>query len=223
MANKKEVQKIVDEAQDDFDLADMLTDGGEVDDSVKIYTNKRVGRELGGVEKIIERNELTGLPQYQFRSWGVMGKIFDLKRAMTKDNEKEMEGKIAALTLEAEALEATLEETAITLELRSIPPIIKNDASRAAKAELGLRGKIKEDNERFDEYLLEETAQLLKRMVTTIYTAKDDKTRKGLSLVNARALQGRVEETEFAKIHAKIVDLSYRRQIGEIAVTDPDF
>lgn len=218
------IQSIAEEAREDFDLGEYLSDeGATIDDTVTVYTNKKAGRELGGVEQVRVYDELTGLPRPDFRTWGVMGQIFELKRE--RDGDVTHADKIAELKLEAERISEKLEASAIELTLHSIPPIIKKDAKRAARKHLAINGKTPDspDHPQFEEYEDEHDSQILQRSVVSIKTLRDGKVRKGLSIENARKLKEQIDEREYLKIKEKLIEISYRRQIGEHSVQNPDF
>lgn len=215
-----DVQAIAEQARDDFDLGEFL-DGGPkpTPKKVRVFTDRQAGEELGGVEPYEVRDRVTGIPKQKYRRWGIMGKIFDLRR---EDEEGNAE-KIAELENEAKAIGARLEESALVFELRPLPPVVKKDAKRAAKAHLGIHEKVTENHPRVEEYDDEYAVQILHRMTVNLTTVRDGKTRPGISLENARALKGRLDEYEWLKIDQKMNEVLWSRTIAEDAVSDADF
>ncbi|MEV5068952.1 hypothetical protein MRBLMI12_000509 [Microbacterium sp. LMI12-1-1.1] len=214
-----EIEEIITVARDDFDLGATLRGKGAMTRSVRVFTDKETGAELGGSE-VFEDTSL-GFPRPQVRNWGVTGQIVELSR--TPELEEQNADEIAKLKKKVVKLAEKLESTSIELTLRSLPPIIKKDAKRAAKEALKINGKLTADHPRFEEFVDEEDAQLLHRAVVTWVRAEDDIERKGMSIENARALKAHLEEFEYGKIQAKLAELLWTRQISDKAVEDADF
>ncbi|MDF2698229.1 MAG: hypothetical protein K0S65_6612 [Labilithrix sp.] len=187
--------------------------------TVRVFTDKPTGAKLGGVETWEDLS--AGYPRAKVRTWGLSGKILELQA--TPELEKENAEEIARLKQEVVDLAKKLEETQITLNLHSIPPEIKKGAKRAAREELGIRGKLNSEDPRFEDFIDEWDAQLLVRSVSTWVRAEDGHERNGISIENARSLKKYLEETEYAKISEKLNELLWTRQISQKAVEDADF
>ena len=214
-----EIEQAVQEARDDFDLGATLTGAEKLTRTVRVFTDKEAGAELGGVEHWTDTS--LGFPRPQVRHWGIAGKIIEL--SATDESKEENAAEIAELRARVVELSARLEATAITLELRSFPPIVKKISRKAAKKELGITGKVGPDHALWEEYVDEEDAQLLHHAVKKWVRAEDGVVRGELSLQNARALKGRLEEYEYAKIVEKLNELLFTRQIAQNATEDADF
>ncbi|MDF2506260.1 MAG: hypothetical protein K0Q52_119 [Microbacterium sp.] len=215
-----EIQQIADNARDSFDLGTRLRGRSKRTKKVRVFTDEVTGERLGGHEMVEEINHL-GLRMTKPRVWGLMGDIIKLQ-ATPKSAEENAE-QIAEMKKEVGALARTLEESALDIELRAIPRVVKKDAHRAAREALGISEKISPDHARYDDYVDEHDAQILVRTVVSIFDAEDDQLRKGITVENARALKELLPEWEYAKISRALNELLWQNSIAEKAVEDADF
>lgn len=215
-----EIQQVVNEARDEFDLGAHLTKKPARTKSIRIFTDEEIGEELGGAEFYETRNDL-GLVQKRVRTWGVAGQIVELKR--TPEEEIANAEEIDRLTERVRELSEELDASAIDFVLRAVPPKIKRDAGRRAKAELGIHDKMTENHPRFDEYLAEEDSQLLSIVVQSWTLRDQERTIEGMTPQQARDARGFLPETEYQRLQVAVSELNWRRTIAERAVEDADF
>lgn len=217
---ESEIQAIVDDAQDNFDLGARLRSRSVRTKNVRVYTDEVTGDKLGGAE-IIEELNADGIRVRKPRSWGLTAELIALK-ALKEPSEEQVE-QIAQLELEIKGLAKKLESTAIDFTLRAIPKVIKKDAKRAAREHLGIKGKLSIEDPRFEDFLDEEDAQLFHRVVASFTDHEDGRTRRGISLENARALKAYLPEGEYSRLITALRELLWQNAIAEKVTEDADF
>ena len=213
-----DIAALINDVREEFDLGEVLRGAPIRTKKVRVFTDSVTGERLGGQEVVLVPGDF-GVPRKELRTWGIVKDIADLSK--TKEDEKKNAKQIATLKQEARGLAEKLDETALVIELQSIPPVIKKDARRAAKVHLGIRGKVSEAQEQ--EFIEELDAQILSRCAVSVYSVAQDKTNKGLSVERARELRNLLLETEYLRIDNAINELIYQSVIAQKVVEDPDF
>lgn len=221
-----ERKKIEEQVKEEFDLAAFLRGRPLRTKTVTAFTDENLGEELGGAQTEEYVGDY-GVRQTRLRTWGVMGKIAELLAGESKDEpavEKAKRTKqINALKKEAVTLRGKLEETALVIELHSIPAKIRDDSYRAAREALGINGKISDDDPRSADLKKETDAQLLVRTVGSVKNNATGQTNKGISIENARAMRGYLPDSEWEKVVQALAELLYETVIAQNALEDLDF
>lgn len=220
MSKKDEAQQIAQQARDEFDLGAMLRGRSRRSKTVRVYTDEAAGERLGGIQVETVTDQF-GLESQVPRAWGIVKEIIDL--SATKEDEKKNAKAIKALKEEAAVIQARLEESALDIELQSLPPIIKDDAVRAARKELGINEKVTHNHSRYEEYAAEYDAQILQRTAVSVTEVATGAVNRGISIETARSIKGLLPEYEWAKIYEAHVELLWQNAISAKAVEDPDF
>ena len=219
-------KRIEEQVQEEFDLGAVLRGRPLRTKKVVAFTDENLGEELGGAQTEEFVGDF-GVPQTRLRTWGVMGKIAELLAGETKDEPAAEKAKrtkqINALKKEAVTLRGRLEESALEIELHSIPSRIRDGAYRAAREALGINGKVSDDDPRSSDLKKEVDAQLLVRTVGSIKNNATGQTNKGVSIENARAMRGYLPDSEWEKVVQALADLLYETVIAQNALEDPDF
>lgn len=215
---ENEIESVVEEARETFELGNFLRGRSQRVKQIKLYTDEELGARLGGYE-VTKKIGPSGLPIPDVRAWGLKGEYADL--SLNDELKKKNAKRLKAIEKEVAAILEELDETSLTLELRSVPKVIKKDAHRAAKKALDITGKnIPEALE--EEYSDEYDAQILERVVTKV-TRGDGAVQHSFTAQDARELQDFLPESEYARLSDAIVELLFRTQISAKAVEDADF
>jgi hypothetical protein len=211
-----EVEAAIEDARNSFDLGEFLAKRSFAKEKVSVFTDEEAAVELGGEYPVYGfGGVVTG-----FERSGVMGRIYDLHDAKKAEQPYD-EAELERLVTEAEALTARLEETALTVELRSIPEDVKNVATATAKRVLEITGKVPADQE--DEFKRLEFAIVVARSILSI-TQPDGTKRTRFSYKDAEYLRDRLPIGEFPKIHTAVHKLSYKQALAtRHTVGDVDF
>jgi hypothetical protein len=210
-----DVQAIADQAREEFDLGAELRGRSRRTKTVRVYMDEVAGERLGGAELRDAVSEF-GMPTKEMHYWGIVGERMKL-------DDKKDAAQIKALNEEAAALQKTLDDSALDIELTSVPKLVKDDANRAARAALGIRERVTESHPRVDEFIDENDAQLLQRCVASITKVGTGAKNKGLSIESARNLREMLPEWEWQKINEALKSLLYEKVIASAAVENPDF
>lgn len=220
MSKKDDAQQIAQQARDEFDLGAELQGRSRRTRTVRVYTDEEAGDQLGGIELVTVVDQF-GLESQKPRAWGIVKKIADL--SADEETEKKNAKAIKALKEEAKVLQARLEDSALEIELHSIPKIIKDDATRAARKALGVNEKINENHPRYDEFTDEYDAQILQRTTESVTKVSTGAVNRGITIETARTLKGMLPEFEWKKIFEAQVELLWQNAISTQAVQDSDF
>lgn len=220
MSKKDEAQQIAQQARDEFDLDAELLGRSRRTKKVRVYMDEATGDELGGVEVVTEIDQF-GLEKQAVRAWGIVKKIADL--SPDDETEKKNAKAIKALKEEARVLRERLEESALDIELESVPKIVKDDATRAARKYLGINEKVTPSHSRHDEFSDEYDAQILQRTVVSVTKVATNQVNRGITIETARKLKGNIPEYEWKKIFEAQVELLWQNSISSQAVEDSDF
>ncbi len=127
----------------------------------------------------------------------------------------------ADLAAETKRVANLVAETAITLKLRALPPIVAEAAARTTRKTLGIKGQITADNSAAYSDLY--TAQMISDSVETVKDHQTGQTMSGISPEEAQALRDYLPNGEFNKIDVAIGDLSVRSHIATTLSEDADF
>lgn len=225
-AAQNEIDAIVNDARESFDLGDFLRGRSVRTKTVRVFTDEVTAEERGGYEQY-EETLSSGLTVPRVRSWGLVASLADVQEQLEKLDSKttkqarELKAKAATIEAEIEALTAKLIESSLVLELKSVPKVIKKDAYRAAKQTLGIHGKVRE--ERISEVLEEQSAQMLVRTVVSITRELDGAVNKGVTIEGARSLIDQLPDSEWDKIDETLKKLLVERTIADQVVADADF
>ena len=221
--------------REDFDLTERLLGVGRIEKVVSVYTDKATGKELGGVEDIFVPG--TAIKTGEQRRWGVIGEMRDiadraeqLKALLTETPELEEEltpeidelvAKRKSLLAKAKKLIKKLQSTSFEFTLVSVPDIVKKDARRQTRKNLGLKAKGIEGHE---EDYMDEFGAVMLTLSTVLWVDKKDGTeRKSITIEQARALKGYLPDGQFDLLDAAMNELSYEKSISNAATDQVDF
>lgn len=228
------IEEIVAEIQDDFDIDDLLNGRSHVDSTIRLYTDEKTGQELGGSE--VDRNQF-GLGMK--RRWGVLGELDEKKEIIERAEkaikvmedgdakallEAEVEAenaKVVALGKRAGELLDRLNRTAIDLEIQSLHPVIIKDCRRRAKAALQIKGKVSEDQS--EEYMDQFNVEVLVACVSKYTIVGNGNTRDRITVDQAKNLYEKLPPSEVVKLDAKIDEIVFRSAIAQQVSLDSDF
>lgn len=229
-----ELKTVIDEAEATYDLRARLAKGAtRITETVTVYTDRAVGKELGGAEPVYESGINIGR-----RRWGVLGEIdlleeeakSLLKRAEAPDapdlteEAETLKKELAALKRKVAPLRKKLEASSLTFTLHAIPDFVKRDARRKAKKAIGLKGKgIPQDEEIQEDYNLAYNAVVLAASVEKYVDNESGVIRHSLDFDEAKALQDLLPPGQFDRLDRAVVDLSFKAQIGNHATDSADF
>jgi hypothetical protein len=217
------------EVEETFDL-DEAVDTGIIlrERKVTVYRNQKAAEELGGFE---DKQTLLGTTQRE--RWGLLGKLDERRTAkieLEKDNE---DGRFdASIQILADEIDALIEEiapvaealkaSALTLELRAVPPVILKDTRRRARKELGIKGKnIPED--RMEEYEDLQQAELLSDMLVSVVDGRGRKPSRQPDVAWALKLRQRLHESEYGRIDRLVGEIQYRGAVANSIAESGDF
>lgn len=221
-----EIQDIANDARESFDLGDFLRGRSVRTKNVRVFTDEVTAEKRGGFEKITRRLP-NGVEIPDVRSWGLVAELADVQNqyeALTAKNTKEareLKAKEKAISAEIRTLTETLLETALDIELQSVPPVIKKDAWRAAKKARGITGKV--PDHAAEDVFDEQAAQMLVRTVVSITKHGTGEKNQGVSIEGARNLKSLLPDSEWNKIEEAFSKLLFQTVIAEQAVADADF
>jgi hypothetical protein len=211
------VNEAATEARGTFDLKARLTGGTKRTDSIRVFTDEETGEELGGqeVDGFID-TPVGRMPR--IRRWGIAQELVELEQ----DNEGDKNANaIAQLKERARELAKKLDESALVIDLQAVPPVIKKDARRAAKAHLSIHGKIPEARE--DEYIEEYQNQLTQRSLVAITDVQSGGVIRNPSIENARDLRDLLPDSEYGRLADAVSKLQFQKVIGDQATAHADF
>jgi seryl-tRNA synthetase len=229
-----EVDTIVQEAREGFDLRARLAGTSKREKTVTIYTDADTGSKLGGAEDIV-------LPGTEIvsgrRRWGVQGQLDEISQraeALAKqitdgkvsdeeagDEIATLETKRAELTKQAEKLLKKLDESALVFTLQAVPDLVVRDSRRIARKNLGIKAKGIEGRE--EEFSLEYTAVLLAASVASWTDKLSGDTFDELSVDQAKQLRDFLPVGQFSKLDRAMVELSMEAAIGNYGTDSADF
>lgn len=194
-----------------FDLSERLKNRGLRSGSIKIYTDEVTGAELGAADDIKNSwGVTTGR-----RQTGVLGEIDRLdKESPTYDQD------LARLNTEAARLKAILDETALTFNLRAVPPVIAKDAKRRARASLNIKGKV--DDDRIEEFNESFTAHLLSDTITSVEDADGNENGKQ-TYEQCLELLRYLPASEFNRLDGKLSEIQFADAVSAEYIETADF
>ena len=229
-----EIEEIVKEVEDDFDLDDLLNNRSHVDSTLRLYTDEKAGKELGGAEA--EKG------QFGFgtrRRWGILGEIDALSevieraekalgamddgdaRALIQEEVDEANARVVELGKKAGPLIEKMNRSAIDLEIQSLPPVIIKDCRRRARAALEIKGKVSEaDTERYMEQFNNE---ILVACVGKYTLVGNGKSMDGITVAQAAALYDKLPQSEVDKLDGKINEIVFKSSIAQEVGLNSDF
>lgn len=234
-----DIQNIVDEAKEGFDLDEVLTGSTASHDpkTIRVYTDLKTGEELGGADDV-----QTSFGTTTKERWGILGDIdllreelrlinavIDNKDELNQDAENlktyverrdEITAEIEELKAKAKPLQEKIEESALDIEVRYLPPIIVKDARKDARKHLGLKKVTEED---YEDYLAEFNAQILTRAATSITQVKTGRVNKQITIESARKMYGLLPSSEQRKLDEHIDKIVFKSKIAQHLALDADF
>lgn len=232
---------IIAEAKANYDLGKRLRTRPARVETVRVYTDEVAGARLGGIEPVFAANGA----YLGERAWGIVKDLKEIKASVerTRDDVKRLQGiedadfseeiarleaeiedsqaKAEALAEEARKLAEKLEESAIDIELKSLPPVVRNNAKRKAKSELKIKGKVSADQQ--DDYDREHEAQLLTLAAVSLTDHAEGHKQTGIPIEEARQIRDFLPDSEYKRITDKLIELEFQASIAKSAVDDPDF
>lgn len=228
-------EEIIQEVEDDFDLGELLDGRSHADSSLRLYTDEKTGKELGGTETSTNQFGIA----VSTRRWGVLGEIDGLRevieraesaiesmddsdaKALLEADLEEAKGKVVELGKKAGPLLEKMDKSAIDLSIQSLPPVIIKDCRRRARAALEIKGKVSEaDQER---YLEQFNAEILVACVSAYTLVGNGKTTQGLDIEMAKKLYDKLPPSEVARLDAKVDEIVYKSAIAQGVGRNPDF
>jgi hypothetical protein len=214
---KKLLEDVTEEVSETFDLDEALDPGVGIvlrERKVTVYRDEKAAEELGGTE---ERQTLLGTTEIVRH--GLLGEL----DALRSDNEGgRHDDAIDALLEQIEEVSTRLKASALTLELRAVPPVILKDTRRKARAALNIKGKgVPEDQQ--DEYTERQQAELLVVMLVSVTDGKGRKAAAKPTVEWAMKLRERLPEAEYQRIDLKIGEIQYRGAVAQSVAESPDF
>lgn len=144
------VDKIVEDAQADFDLFDNVTEQERVEDTIRLFRDEVSGKKLGTA---YDGRNAAGIMMRQ-RS-GIIGRIDELEGKTDTELEDGEKEELAELHEEAKALREKLFSTSFTVTLRAFPEVAERVAKRETRKKFIKKGMKQvadedaEDMERF--------------------------------------------------------------------------
>lgn len=205
--NTPDIQAIIDEAQDDFDLDARLSGNDRRSGSTTVYSDSVTGDKHQKAEQRVARLE----------GRQALSKVEGSEVEWTGNDTKELN----AAKKERDELLEKVKLSGLTLDVQWIPPIAADVADRLARKALGIKGLIPED--RGGEFAKVSVAAILSQGVTRVVDHKTGKEHPSLSFGNARALVSYLPTFEFEKINNLLGDLQLRNVISSSVTDDPDF
>jgi hypothetical protein len=228
MSKKSTAEQIADETRESFDLGDFLRGRSVRTKTVRVFTDEVTAEARGGYEEYVEELE-NGLRIPRVRSWGLVKELAEARDALEKiENKstkagKEAKAKVATLEAEIRSLTEKLLESALDIELQSVPDKIKKGAYRAARNALGIRGKNGITDDNAIELQDENAAQILLRTIVSVTKHATSEKNMGVSIESARALKGLLPDSEWDKIKDALDELLFQKVIADQVAKDLDF
>ncbi|MET4703110.1 hypothetical protein [Frigoribacterium sp. UYMn621] len=213
----EEIAATVTEAKGSFDLKARLMKRGLREKRITLYTDEVAGEELG-YAKDIPRVVLGSIVGNEREREGVLGEIDTLENADSLDAEQE--NTLVTLKVRANELRSALESTAITVDLRAVPPIIAEDARRKAKRELNLKGPGPFEDENWPAVSM---AKLLQVVITGLTDHATGETTKLISFDDAKALKDFLPASEYLRLDLAIGAIQFKTAIDESVTGSADF
>jgi hypothetical protein len=211
------VDKIVEDAQAEFDLFDAVVDRPKVEDSVRLFMDEVTGKALGYAVDVPNPNPLG--KTIRERS-GVIGKIDELEPLGSTLAEDVKE--LAELKKQAADLRAKLVASSFTVTLRAFPEIVEKVAKRETRKRFMKKGEKKfaedvtEDAERF--FL----QSLLSAAIVEIKQA-NGATRSNVTVDELEILQSNLPKPEWTRLNELLDEVQYSAKIAHDAGQDLDF
>jgi len=246
-----EIDKVIEEAKDDFDLVADLEGRSYRQDTLSLFIDEKNGEELGRLETAV--GSLEGIILDNQNRINAVYAARDEHDALRKDIADDDEEARAEWTARAEAIAAAItaaeefqpqlatireqydgfsakaEElrkevysSGYTVTLRSVPPIIEEDAHREARKILGIKQKGVADADQ-DEYDRVFTRVLLTKQVTRIVKHKNGAVRTSIDLDWSRSLLSLLPRGEKARLVGKMSELQFKNSISDSVVKSADF
>lgn len=209
---EEDIQEVAEEAREGFDLKGFLQSRTFRTDSIRLYTDEVAGTALGDARDEDKTVFGTKIGTERIR-YGILGEIDAL------DPEEDGE-KIADLKAAAAELKATLEATAITLALQSVPQIVNESATRHAKKALGIKGKVPEDRE--DDFYAHRDNHLFSNVIKSV-SLPSGETKPKLTPSEVGDLRSYLPSSEWTRLVVAITELQFKQAVGTAAVSDADF
>lgn len=238
-AQQAEIDKIVDITKKGFSLKDRLQKRGLRKATLTLYLDEEKGPELGwvynltnGVGQVIgrERHGVLGTldeAQVALANWDSVGvnEAKTLGKMTAAKIVKHREGLVAEIEKlegERDVLVAELTKTALTVNLRAVPPVIQKDARRRARTSLGITEKgIPED--RAEELAVSETAHLMSMVIQSIMDNQTGEVNAETSYEDAIDLMGYLPPGQYARLDQKIGELQFMDAISLSIESQEDF
>lgn len=227
----KNVDDIIEEAREGFDLRARLLGVSPLKRDVTIYTDAVVGKELGGAE---DQKGQGGIVLGR-RRWGVLGRLDEIKarvavlRKMAEQNPESvdvdeidaLEDEKADLEKQAAPLAKKLNKTALVFTVCAVPDIVVRKTRRETKEHLGIKGKGISGRE--EDFGLEFTARLLAASVEKWTDNSTGTEYDSLSIQQARDLRDHLPAGQFIRLDNALSEVSFEAQIGANGTDSADF
>lgn len=209
---EEEIKEVAEEAREGFDLKGFLQARKFRTDTIRLYTDEVTGLALGDARDESKMVFGTKIGSERIR-YGILGEIDVL-------NPEEDAEKIAGLKERAKELKATLDESAITLTLQSVPQVVNESATRHAKKALGIKGKVPEDRE--DDYYAHRDNYLFSNVIGSV-TLPSGESKPRLTPSEVSDLRGYLPSSEWTRLVLAITEVQFKQAVGTAAVSDADF
>lgn len=219
--NSPEIQAVVTEAKEGFDLKKRLQGRALREAHITLYLDETTGEELGEASDTPITNDFGLVVRRVVVREGVLGDIADLGAA---DGDETPEDREKRATLEARKTEllARLEQTAITVHLRAVPPLVVTDVRRSTKLALDIKGKNIPD-EREEEFNLAHNARLLAAALVSIRDHESNTINSKPDLDDATNLADYLPFSEYARLRTKMTEVLFKNAVAEAVTDDADF
>jgi len=205
-----DLNEVVETARKTFDLSERLKGRGMRKGTQKVYTDEVLGNKLGWAKDL--KNDLGMTVDHEWV--GVLGSI---ARAISADKDAD----VSTLREEAIDLQVELEQSALTIHLQAVPPIIAKTARRKARKIAGISGKNLTDEQTedlTDAYM----AQMFANTIVKIVEFDESET-GAINVGQAGELKDFLPPSEYEKLSVKLNEVQYRQAVGDQATADTDF
>lgn len=237
---REELKRINEVTKKEFNVIDRIKNRGLRRGQVTLYLDEEVGPELGWAH---DARTLTGAVIRERA--GVVGEIDEvlMRRELAvmsfeeADNAAEVAGSqaradrssLAEFDKEIEVLEARrlelqekLDESAIVVNLRAVPPVIEEDTHRLARQTLGIEEKgVPADRE--EEFKRSKLAHLMTKVITSIRSVEDDSESEGCDYDTAIYMVENLPTGQFHRLDLAIGRVQYTDAISRSIEGQEDF
>ena len=206
------IEQHVAETQQGFDLKKRLQGIGLREGQITLFTDHETGEALGTARDVKNQLGIT-VDRVQVGILGDIDKLNPESKTYAED--------LAALEVQRDELIAKLQETALVVKLRAVPPIIAKDGRRRAKVSLGIKGEVPADRtEEFDDAF---TAHLLSDTIVSIEDVASGAVNGKQTYEDCRTLKEFLPPDQWQRLDHKLAEVQYKEAVSEAISSDTDF